>query len=91
MLKKSKTYRSKNFTATLSDDPSGIWYLNVACKTERNGVSGTIVGHIPLCLDLEETGNGDFEAVLSLLDEEEEKEEQKKNGECTILQFPGKR
>lgn len=88
MLKPTNTYHSKYFTASLSDDPSGIWYLDVACKTEHNGVPGKVVGHIPLCLTMKEAADGSMEAVLSVMDEEPD-EEEKPSG--TILEFPGRK
>lgn len=69
MLKPTSVYRSKNFTASLSDDPSGIWFLDVSCKTERNGVSGRVIGHIPLCLTMKTLEDGTQEASLSVMDD----------------------
>jgi hypothetical protein len=73
MLKPTKQYRSKYFTASLSDDPSGIWYMDVSCKTEHDGVAGTVTGHIPLCLDFKEGDDGALEAILSVMDDVEDK------------------
>jgi len=69
MLKPTTRYTSKFFTASLSDDPSGIWYLDVSCKTEHNGVQGTVTGHIPLCLQMKESDDGSMEAELSVMDD----------------------
>lgn len=88
MLKPTDVYRSKNFTASLSDDPSGIWYLDVSCKTERNGVSGRVVGHIPLCLTFNAKEDGSVEAALSVMDDVEDAPEQ---NEGSVLQFPGRK
>jgi hypothetical protein len=87
MLQPTETYRSKNFTASLSDDSSGIWYLDVSCKTERNGVPGTVTGHIPLCLQMKEGSDGSMEAALSVMDDvPDEQEEESSN----IVQFKKK-
>lgn len=89
MLKPTSVYRSKNFTASLSDDPSGIWYLDVACRTEKNGVPGKVVGHIPLCLTLRKAEGGAMEAALSVMDEVEEETDGDDEGKT--LTFPGTR
>ena len=72
MLKPTKEYKSANFTASLSDDPSGIWFLDVKCRTEKNGVKGTIVGHIPLCVQFVPQEDGTDELVLSVMDDVDE-------------------
>jgi hypothetical protein len=87
MLKPTKVYRSKFFTASLSDDPSGIWYLDVSCKTEHNGQTGTVTGHIPLCLDLKESPDGGLEAALSVMDDTPDEPEE---GQDNILTFKPK-
>lgn len=88
MLQPTDVYRSKNFTASLSDDPSGIWYLDVSCKTERNGVSGRVVGHIPLCLTFQKKEDGSVEAALSVMDDVEDEPQEE---EASVLRFPGKK
>lgn len=87
MLKPTKVYHSKFFTASLSDDPSGIWYLDVSCKTEHNGQTGTVTGHIPLCLDLKESPDGGLEAALSVMDDTPDEPEE---GQDNILTFKPK-
>jgi hypothetical protein len=73
--------------ASLSDDPSGIWYLDVSCKTEHNGQTGTVTGHIPLCLDLKESPDGGLEAALSVMDDTPDEPEE---GQDNILTFKPK-
>ncbi|MBR1919482.1 MAG: hypothetical protein IJ831_07645 [Spirochaetales bacterium] len=91
MLRPTKVYKSQNFTASLSDDPSGIWFLDVKCRTEKNGIAGTIIGHIPLCVQFEPQEDGTDELVLSVMDDvddEIEEADEEEKGEEKILHFP---
>ena len=90
MLKPTNIYRSKYFTASLSDDPSGLWYLDVSCKTEHDGVPGKVVGHIPLCLTMKESPDGAMEATLSVMDDQEDDSVEGQN-DGSVLQFPGRK
>ncbi len=93
MLRPTKVYKSKNFTASLSDDPSGIWFLDVKCRTEKNGVMGTVIGHIPLCVQFEPQDDGTDELVLSVMDDvdDDEYEEEapvEEEKEDNVISFP---
>ncbi|MCR5732749.1 MAG: hypothetical protein K6G51_07425 [Sphaerochaetaceae bacterium] len=88
MLKPTKEYKSANFTASLSDDPSGIWFLDVKCKTEKNGVKGTVIGHIPLCIQFEQQDDGTEELVLSVMDDVDDEIDEVQEEEDNIITFP---
>lgn len=87
MLIPSKEYISKNFTASLSDDPSGIWYLDISCKSEKNGMAGKVVGHIPLCIQLLDNSDGSQDITLSVMDDEDEVKEREEGNDEKIINF----